>query len=72
MGSELTMMAGMMMLLLTNRSPCCIVNSNQGKRITYQRKLVLHRTYAASGQIANKKLSVFKNAQLNHEVDKRL
>ena len=66
------MMAGMMMLLLTDRSPGCIMNSNQGKRITYQRKLVLHRTYDASGQNANKKLSVFQNAQLNHVFDKCL
>jgi hypothetical protein len=57
-GDKLTMMAGMMMLLLTDRRSVCILSSNQWQRITHQRKLVLRRTYAASGQIAKKRPGV--------------
>jgi hypothetical protein len=55
------MMAGMMMLLLTDRRSGCNLSPSQGQRITYQHKVVSHRTYAGLGQIANKRPSEKKH-----------
>jgi hypothetical protein len=49
------MMPVVTMLLLTDRGSSFILNSTQGRRMTYQCELVLHSSYAASGQIANKR-----------------
>ena len=51
------MMAGMTMLLVTDRRSGCILSSNQGQRITHQHKLVLRRTYAELGKSQNKRSS---------------